>query len=244
MGSLDTILFVALPYVTIVVFLVGTIRRYTNSGFSITSLSAQFLEAQTGFWGTVPFHIGILTLFLGHLAIFLFPDLILLWNSDPIRLIVHEGIAFTFGLVVLIALTVLLFRRWTKPRLRAVTSRMDIVVEVVLWAQVLLGCWTAVGYRWGSSWFAADLTPYLWSIIQFNPDINAISAMPWVVKMHVVGAFSYCVIDSVYAPRAYAGSADTLSVAPLPSSHVELGSKEDPASRHRMARNKTSEQLE
>lgn len=189
MGSLDTILFVALPYVTIVVFLVGTIRRYTNSGFSITSLSAQFLEAQTGFWGTVPFHIGILTLFLGHLAIFLFPDLILLWNSDPIRLIVHEGIAFTFGLVVLIALTVLLFRRWTKPRLRAVTSRMDIVVEVVLWTQVLLGCWTAAGYRWGSSWFAADLTPYLWSIIQFNPDINAISAMPWVVKMHVVGAF-------------------------------------------------------
>jgi nitrate reductase gamma subunit len=189
MGSLDTVLFVALPYVAVVVFLVGTIRRYTNAGFSITSLSSQFLEAQTGFWGTVPFHLGILTLFLGHLAIFLFPDGILLWNSDPTRLIVHEGIAFTFGLVVLIALTVLLFRRWTKPRLRAVTSRMDIVVEVLLWTQVLLGCWTAAAYRWGSSWFAADLTPYLWSILKFDPDINAISAMPWVVKMHVVGAF-------------------------------------------------------
>jgi len=90
---------------------------------------------------------------------------------------------------VLIALTVLLLRRWTKPRVRAVTSRMDIAVEVLLWLQVLLGCWTAVGYRWGSSWFASDLSPYLWSILQLNPDIAAISAMPWVIKLHVVGAF-------------------------------------------------------
>jgi len=189
MASLDMILFVALPYVAIVVFLVGTIRRYTNAGFSITSLSAQFLEPQTGFWGTVPFHIGILVLLFGHLAMFMFPDAVLLWNSDPTRLIVHETIAFTFGLVVLIALTVLLLRRWTKPRVRAVTSRMDIAVEVLLWLQVLLGCWTAVGYRWGSSWFASDLSPYLWSILQLNPDIAAISAMPWVIKLHVVGAF-------------------------------------------------------
>ena len=239
MTALDTVLFIALPYVTIVVFLVGTIRRYTRAGFSITSLSAQFLEPQTGFWGTVPFHIGILVLFLGHLAMFMFPELILLWNSDPTRLLVHEGIAFTFGLVVLVALTVLLIRRWTKPRVRAVTSRMDIAVEVLLWAQVLLGCWTALSYRWGSSWFASDLSPYLWSILQFNPDISAISAMPWVVKLHVVGAYVIVLLIPFTRLAHIPRCAGPLPVAPLPGRHVELGSQEDPTVAERMATDET-----
>ncbi len=189
MTSLDILLFVALPYAAVIVFLLGTIRRYTRAGFSITSLSAQFLENRAGFWGTVPFHIGILVLFVGHIVMFLFPGLILAINSDPTRLIVHEVIAFTFGIVVLIALTGLLIRRWTSARLRAVTTSMDIAVEVLIWLQVLLGCWIAVGYRWGSTWFASDLSPYLWSIVTLDPQINAISAMPWVIKLHVVGAF-------------------------------------------------------
>ena len=66
---------------------------------------------------------------------------------------------------------------------------MDLVVEILLLAQVVLGLWIAFGYRWGSSWFAADLTPYLWSIFKLNPEIGAVSAMPWVIKLHIVGAF-------------------------------------------------------
>ena len=189
MISLDNLLFIALPYVAIVVFLVGTIRRYINAGFGISSLSVQFLEGRVGFWGSVPFHIGILVLFFGHLAIFLFPDLTLLLNTDPDRLIVHEGIAFTFGVVVLVSLTTLIVRRWFNARLRAVTSPMDIAIELLLLSQIVLGCWIALGYRWGSSWFAADLSPYLWSIFALNPKIEAVSAMPWVIKLHIVGAF-------------------------------------------------------
>ena len=176
MISLDNFLFIALPYIAIVVFLVGTIRRYVSAGFGISSLSVQFLEGRVGFWGTVPFHIGILVLFLGHLAIFLFPDLTLLLNSNPVRLILHEGIAFTFGLVVLVALTTLIVRRWFNARLRAVTSPMDIAIELLLLSQIVLGCWIALGYRWGSSWFAADLSPYLWSIFALDPQIEAVSA--------------------------------------------------------------------
>ncbi len=40
------------------------------------------------------------------------------------------------------------------------------------------------------STFAADLTPYLRSIFTFDPEIAAISAMPWVIKLHVIGAFT------------------------------------------------------
>ena len=67
---------------------------------------------------------------------------------------------------------------------------MDVVIGLIIYTQLVLGCWIALGYRWGSSWFAADLTPYLRSIFTFDPEIAAISAMPWVIKLHVIGAFT------------------------------------------------------
>ena len=194
MTTLDYLLFVALPYVSIVVLVVGIIFRYRRAGYSISSLPVQFLENKVGFWGTTPFHIGIIMLAVGHLTIFLFPESVLLWNSDPMRLIIHEGLAFTFGAVVTVAMTVLLIRRYTNPRLRVVTSPMDVVIGLLIYSQLILGCWIALGYRWGSSWFAADLTPYLWSLLTLEPKIEAMSAMPWVIKLHVIGAFTFILL--------------------------------------------------
>jgi nitrate reductase gamma subunit len=46
-----------------------------------------------------------------------------------------------------------------------------------------------VGYRWGSSWFAADLTPYVWSIVTLDPQIEAVKVLPHVVQWHIITAF-------------------------------------------------------
>jgi nitrate reductase gamma subunit len=194
MTSLDYFFFSAYPYVVVIVFLVGVIYRYNQKGFQVTSLSAQFLESKKGFWGTVPFHWGILMIFLGHMVAFLLPNTVLAWNSDPVRLIAHEGVSFAFAVAVVVGLVGLILRRFLDPRLRVVTTRMDYFVEFVLLAQVLLGCWIALGYRWGSSWFAADLSPYLWSIIKLNPQTEAVVALPLVIKAHIVGAFSILLI--------------------------------------------------
>ena len=194
MTSLDYFLFTAFPYVAIAVFIIWSIYRYKRKGYKVSSLSAQFLEGKQGFWGTVPFHFGILAIFLGHLLAFLFPASVLAWNSNPMRLIAHEGIAFTFAVALLIGLVILMIRRLTHPRLQAVNTRMDLFVELVLLAQVILGCWIALGYRWGSSWFAADLSPYIWSILKLNPQPEAVVAMPLVIKAHIIGAFSIFLI--------------------------------------------------
>ena len=128
-------------------------------------------------------------MFLGHLIAFLFPGLTLAWHSSAARLITSEIVIFTFGLAILIGLAGLFIRRISHPRLRVVTSRMDIVIEVLLLAQIVLGLWIALGYRWGYYWFASDMSPYLWSIVKFSPQIEAVSAMPLVIKTHIVGAF-------------------------------------------------------
>jgi nitrate reductase gamma subunit len=194
MNSLDFFFFSAYPYLAIGVFLVGATYRYREKGYKVSSLSAQFLEGKQGFWGTVPLHWGILMVFLGHLVVFLAPESVLSWNSDPARLILHEGLGFTFAVAIVVGLVGLIIRRLTHPRLKVVTTRMDLFVELFLLAQVLLGCWIALGYRWGSSWFAADLSPYLWSILKLSPQTEAVVAMPLVIKAHIIGAFSILLI--------------------------------------------------
>ena len=45
---------------------------------TISSLSSQFLESRWVPWGTIPFHLGIIVLFFGHLIPVLMPGV---WQS-------------------------------------------------------------------------------------------------------------------------------------------------------------------
>ncbi|NIW50348.1 MAG: respiratory nitrate reductase subunit gamma, partial [candidate division Zixibacteria bacterium] len=189
MNALDYVLFIGLPYVALMIFLIGTIQRYRATRFQYSSLSTQFLEGRQLFWGTLPFHWGLLFLFFGHLIAFLIPKSVIVLNSHPLRLLIIEIAAFIFGISALVGLLALFFRRLKNPRLRVVTSKMDVAIEVLLILQVISGLWIALGYRWGSTWFAAVLTPYLYSIFTFQPDIAAVSSLPWIIKSHIAGAF-------------------------------------------------------
>lgn len=189
MSLLDSFLFAGLPYAAVALFVAGTVYRYRANAFSYSALSSQFLEGRGARLPLLLFHWGILALFVLHALAFLLPAAVVAWNSEPLRLLLHETLAFTFGLCVFIGMIGLLARRMLYPRLAAVTSRMDILIELLLLAQILLGLWIALGYRWGSTWFAADLSPYLWSIVKLDPRIEAVSALPLVIQLHIVGAF-------------------------------------------------------
>jgi nitrate reductase gamma subunit len=189
-NSMNNFFLIALPYIALSVFVIGTIWRYWSVKFKVSSLSSQFLEGRALFWGSVPFHIGILVLFFGHLIGFLFPQTVIAWNSHPVRLIIIEISAFIFAIAVLIGLINLFYRRITNARIKAVTSRMDIGILILLLIQVFTGLWVAYFFRWGSSWFAAVVSPYIWSIFTLQPDISAVGAFPWMVKLHIIGAYT------------------------------------------------------
>lgn len=186
----NSFFFIGLPYAALFVVLIGTIFRYLNFGFKVSSLSSQFLETRELFYGSRPFHWGLLFLFFGHLIAFLFPKSVLLWDSVPIRLIILEVAALGFGITALFGLTVLIIRRVKHKRLLVVANKMDIVVYVILAVQIISGLWVAFFFRWGSSWFAGTITPYLKSIFLFTPDIAAVAAMPLAVKIHIISAFT------------------------------------------------------
>ena len=188
-GHLDTLLFGVFPYVALILFLVVTIQRYRQQSYSYSSLSSQFLENRQHFWGMVPFHYGILFVLLGHFVAFLVPRSVLWWNSHPARLYILEITALIGGLLTLVGLVALMIRRISRARLRMVSTPADWIVFAMLLVQVCTGIAVAVFHGWGSSWFASNLAPYLWSIVKLNPDVSFVAPLPWLARTHIIGAF-------------------------------------------------------
>lgn len=186
---LNLLLFAALPYLSAVLFFYVSIRRYRKDPFTFSSLSSQFLETKGLFWGSVPFHLGILTLLFGHFAGFCFPRALLLWNLVPIRLFVLEATALAAALLTLVGILGLVVRRAGNARLRVATTPADVLVYVLLLWQIGTGLWVAIGLRWGSAWYGQTLVPYLWSLIRFQPNVQLMADMKLPAQLHVVGAF-------------------------------------------------------
>ena len=183
--------FIGLPYAALVILLVGSIFRYSRFGFKVSSLSSQFLEGRELFFGSRPFHWGILFLFFGHATAFLFPRAVIAWGTVPVRLVILEATALGFAILAAFGMIMLIIRRFKNKRILAVTSKMDVFVYVMLITQVGSGIWLALSDRWGSVWFASVLTPYLKSIFVLNPDIAAVIALPLVIKIHIISAFIF-----------------------------------------------------
>lgn len=182
-------LFNLLPYISLLVFVIGSATRFFSKSYMASTLSSQFLEYRNLFWGSNAFHYAILVLFFGHLTAFLFPRSVLAWNAIPLRLVILEVTALAFGIMSFSGIIILIYRRLSNKRLIMVTSKMDLMVYLVILIQIISGIWIAYGSRWGSSWFASVLTPYLYSIFKLAPDSAAIANMPIAIKIHVVNAY-------------------------------------------------------
>ena len=185
---INVFLFVILPYIAVTTAIVGAIWRYVTNRFSFSSISSEFLERSQLFWGSVPWHWGIITILLGHLFGIFFPSAVKAWNGVPVRLYILEGTAFALGLLLLGGLILLVVRRGITPRVRMVTSPLDIVLLALFLVQAVTGLGIAIFYRWGSSWFVQTVTPYVWSLATFSPKIEHIIDLPLLTKIHAVNA--------------------------------------------------------
>ncbi len=207
---LNPLLFSVLPYVVFFVFFLVTIQRYRTQPFTYSSLSSQFLENRLHFWAVVPFHYGILMVLAGHVAAFLIPRQILMWNSNPLRLVILEVTGLIFGLFTLVGLVASIIRRVTVVKVNRVTSRADWLLYIMLLFQVASGVAIAISYPWGSSWFASLAAPYFWSIVKFHPQVEYVVSLPWLVKLHIIDAYALIgffpftrLVHALVAPNPY-----------------------------------------
>jgi nitrate reductase gamma subunit len=193
--SFHTLAFVAVPYAAVVLAVVGTAYRFRYRKFTVSSLSSQLLERSKLYWGSIPFHWGILIILLGHLLALIIPASFTAWNSVPVRLYALEITGFALGLWALVGLIVLLIRRMGDKRIRAVTTPMDLVVLGLLGAQVVTGLIVALGYRFGSFWGPEVFTPYLRSLFVLDPRPELLAELAIVIRLH---AFLFFVFLAVF----------------------------------------------
>jgi nitrate reductase gamma subunit len=187
----DNVLFGQLPYVLITIGIVGTIYRFMSNRFSWSSQSSEFLENKTLFYGSVPWHYGIILILLAHIVVAFIPRAMLAWNAAPGRLYAFELAGLILGFSALFGLLALIYRRLSNNRVRVVTSSWDVLVLIILIIQVVTGLGNAILYKWGSNWYAATAVPWIWSVITFRADASYISSLPLVTKIHVFNAMIF-----------------------------------------------------
>jgi nitrate reductase gamma subunit len=185
----DVILFAVLPYIALISFVFVSIMRIRSGALRISSLSTQVLEGKMLFWGSNAWHYGLLIVLPGHLIAFLIPNAILAFNATPLRLFLLELTGLVGGLLMAFGLVILLFRRLYDAKVMRVSSVLDILILILFLLLVTTGLKIALSFRWGSSWYAAVMVPYLYSLLALSPDLNSITALPMEVKMHVLLAF-------------------------------------------------------
>lgn len=187
---MNAFLFIALPYVALVLAIGVGIYRKLRKPYTYSSLSSEMLENRKLFWGSVPFHYGITLILMAHLLAALFPSAAGWLLGGEIRRLVLELTGIALGIYTLFGLIVLIARRLAPKSLaQSVTSYMDGIVLFVLLVQVASGVGVAVFNRWGGVWYLHTAVPWFWSLVALNPDTSTVDSLPALVKVHFVAGF-------------------------------------------------------
>jgi len=181
--------FVLWPYVGFVLLAVGTIFRYLLALRRPTMLPSELAEAKAVFGGRVWWITACASL-AGHLVGFLLPHAILSWNTNPVRLYILEGLAFTVGFAALISGAVLAWRHLGRSSRSVLTEVFDTVFLALILVVIVSGLLVAVFQRWGSSWGVITLTPYVRSLLRGQPAPELAAQMPFLVRLHVLTTFA------------------------------------------------------
>lgn len=194
MNTMSFILWVAVPYAAIAVFIVGHLWRYRYDKFGWTTRSSQTYENRLLRWGSPMFHLGILMVLAGHVVGLLVPRewLYAIGISEEIY---HFG-ATTLGtlaaVLTLAGLAILIYRRRTVGPVFLATTVMDKVMYVFLAATLGFGTLATVVYQvfGGGFHYRETISPWIRSILFFQPQPELMTEVPLIFQLHVLTAFA------------------------------------------------------
>lgn len=186
---INEILFQYFPYIALAVFAIGCWARFDLDPYTWRTGSSQMLSGKWMRLGSNWFHIGILAILGGHLIGLLTPHSVYEhFISSSQKQVMAMAVGGFFGVICLIGMTILLLRRLFNPRVRSTGSGRDLLVLVLLYAQLLLGLSSIVvstGHMDGSQMI--KLGEWAQHIVTFRPGAAAfIADAHWVYKAHVL----------------------------------------------------------
>lgn len=190
---IDQFLWVIFPYLCVAVFVVGHIWRYRIDQFGWTAKSSEFIEKKQLMVGSILFHFSVIPVFFGHVVGLLIPAR---WMEaiGVTEHLYHLGAVYVggfFGIVMLLGMIILTFRRITKTSVRRLSSASDIAVNFLLLFITFIGVYatlvtnavvTDFDYR-------ASISVWLRGLLIFSPDANLMTDVPLTFKIHVLTGF-------------------------------------------------------
>lgn len=198
MSILHNFVFGLYPYIALTVFLLGSLVRFEREQYTWKSESSQLLKRGNLSIGSICFHLGIISLFLTHMVGLLTPPEI--YHAFGLSSSAKQVMAIVggagLGSLCLVGLLILLHRRFTEPRIRAVTRMGDKILLLWLLLTLLLGMasiFVSVNHLDGH--VMVLLGSWAQHIVTFRSDAaELIVDVPWLYKAHMFMGMTLFVI--------------------------------------------------
>lgn len=177
--AINYIVFGWYPYLSLTVFILGSLLRFDREQYTWKTGSSQLLRRKQLMWGSNLFHVGILVLFLGHFVGLLTPLWIfgLVGISHTAKQWMAILIGGTAGIMCFIGITLLVHRRLFDSRIRSTSSFGDIAILLLLYAQLIVGLGTIlVSLRHLDGGEMVKLVTWAQGIFALQPGASAVIA--------------------------------------------------------------------
>ena len=199
MQSLNLFLFGLYPYLALLICFIASWIRYDREQYTWKASSSQLLEGRQLRVGSRLFHVGIIMILLGHFFGLLTPVEVWHWLGvgASTKQLIAMGLGGFFGVICFVGLTLLLKRRLFNPRIRATSSKMDIAVLLLLYAQLILGlCSIFVSADHLDGHEMLQLMSWAQNIVTFDmaQAAEAMLGVHWIYKLHVFLGMSLFVV--------------------------------------------------
>jgi nitrate reductase gamma subunit len=198
-STLDVLLWVALPYVTIAVLAVGLWWRYRYDRFGWTTRSSQLYERRLLRIASPLFHLGILAVVGGHVVGLLIPSA---WTEAlGVSESVYHGFAVGLGAVAgfctLVGVALLIYRRRTTGPVFMATTVNDKTMYVFLVAAIATGLLTTMvgaGLVGDGHDYREDVSPWFRSIFLLQPQVELLADAPLSFQLHTLAGMALFLI--------------------------------------------------
>ena len=192
MSRADLFLWIALPYLCIAIFVGGHVWRYRRDQLTWTARSTQLLEQRLLMVGSLLFHFGILAVIGGHVLGILIPHGVTSYIG--IREHVYHLISLVAGgaagVATSLGFLILLARRFGLPRVRATTSRGDLVMYPLLTIALVTGMLATFGGNLVHAYhYRETVAPWFRGIFGFSPRPSLMRDAPFLFQLHVTAVW-------------------------------------------------------
>lgn len=193
---MNVFLWVIVPYVCLAVFVVGHFWRYRYDKFGWTTRSSQLYEDRLLRLGSPLFHFGMLGVVGGHVIGLLVPRS---WTDaigvdDHLYHVIAVAGGLVAGLMALVGMVILIYRRRTVGPVFSATTPMDKVMYAVLGLAIVFGMWNTIAgsiFTIGGEYnYREGVSVWYRSFLELQPQPDLMAEAPLGFQLHALSAFA------------------------------------------------------